>query len=71
MSRHVGAKRRDLDCACCGGGTEPQRQWTNQDTGYGLCQSCATWMVEEYGYTIDSIRDSYGEDAVAHLREQA
>lgn len=32
-----------LTCCCCGSYTTG-RQWHNRDTGYGLCQSCASWM---------------------------
>lgn len=32
-----------LTCCCCG---EPTigRQWSNRDTGYGLCPRCADWI---------------------------
>lgn len=31
---------KTLNCSCCGQYTQG-RQWWNQDTGYGLCESCA------------------------------
>lgn len=39
-------KPRRLLCACCGAVAGTWQQWHNQDTGYGLCASCADWIIE-------------------------
>ena len=39
-------KPRNLACACCGDDAGTWQQVHNQDTGYGLCASCADWIIE-------------------------
>lgn len=41
-------KTRRLICACCGSETRG-RQWSNRDTGYGVCVWCADRNSEKYG----------------------
>ena len=36
--------KRQLTCACCGGDAGRFQQFFNQDTGYGVCSSCVTWI---------------------------
>lgn len=39
-------KPRALTCTCCGDEAGTWEQWFNQDTGHGLCASCADWIIE-------------------------
>jgi hypothetical protein len=39
-------KTRRLSCACCGENAGEWLQFSNQDTGYGLCARCADWIIE-------------------------
>lgn len=32
-------------CACCGENAGRWEQWHNQDTRYGICRSCADWVM--------------------------
>lgn len=50
---------RTLDCACCGAMTRG-RQWHNQDTGYGLCPSCADWIASRFMAAAD-MESTYGK----------
>ena len=47
-------------CPCCGGLTSG-RQWPNQDTGFGLCPSCADW-IEGRGET--DMETTYGKRGI-------
>ncbi|WP_234265232.1 hypothetical protein [Hydrogenophaga sp. NFH-34] len=40
-------KIRRLKCACCGGEAGHWQQWHNQDTGWGLCRTCADWIMSQ------------------------
>jgi hypothetical protein len=42
-------RRSEKLCACCGALTAPLAQFWNQDTGYGLCSSCAVWIENRQG----------------------
>lgn len=52
---------RFLRCACCGG-LAVGRQWFNQDTGYGLCASCADFIEAKEG--AEQLERSYGKRGV-------
>ena len=50
----------NLHCACCGGYTK-ERQFFNQDAGYGLCPKCAVWIGEkEKKAYIERTYDAFG-----------
>lgn len=63
-------KIKRLICSCCGAETYG-RQWHNRDTGYGLCDSCNTWlkgrdtseeeMTRNYGVEFEHYNVSGGE----------
>lgn len=59
--------RRAKLCACCGARTAPLTQFHNQDTGYGLCASCADWIEEREG--SDYLARCYGKRGV-HIETQ-
>ncbi len=40
-------RKTSLTCACCGGDAGEWHQFDNQDTGYGLCATCADWIIEK------------------------
>ena len=48
---------KNLECCCCSGPARG-RQWFNQDTGYGLCPKCATWIRTRE--TAETMRSYYG-----------
>lgn len=50
--------KKTLTCACCGGDAPANKQFWNQDTGYGLCPRCALEMTEQEG--AQYMRDTYG-----------
>jgi len=52
---------RHLKCSCCGGDAGRYEQWWNQDTGWGLCGSCATW-ISERGMPTEELNQTYGKD---------
>lgn len=54
----MAAKPRSKLCACCGARTAPLMQYHNQDTGYGLCSSCADWIGVKEG--SEYLREHYG-----------
>ena len=49
---------RNLTCCCCGSGTHG-RQWWNRDTGFGLCDKCADWLVAR-GTDAEEMHSLYG-----------
>jgi len=51
---------RQLACSCCGGDAGRFEQWWNQDTGWGLCGACATWITER-GMSADELDRTYGK----------
>lgn len=46
-----------LECCCCGNRTIG-RQWYNRDTGYGVCEPCATKIA--LTETPEYMRSTYG-----------
>lgn len=59
----MGGVVKRLQCCVCGSGTKG-RQWWNRDTGFGLCENCAIWLVKERGVTPDEMRLCYGENGI-------
>jgi hypothetical protein len=61
--------RRRLRCACCGGDAGRWTQWFNQDTGYGICQSCVQWQL---GRRTDptEIARHYGKEGVNYAPKE-
>lgn len=65
MSTTTDHSIRSLLCTCCGGRTRG-RQFYNQDTGFGLCPSCADrilsrWPKPEHeGTDWRSFEQTYG-----------
>lgn len=57
---------RLLSCSCCGGETRG-RQFDNQDTGSGLCDVCAVWLVDVKDYSEDYMRRTYGREGFHYL----
>lgn len=53
-------------CCCCGDRTEPQAQWHNRDTGYGLCERCIDYCAS--GETPASFVSCYGNPGVHYAR---
>ncbi len=51
--------KRLLECACCGGWAGRWVQFFNQDTGFGLCASCAAWIAGRWGK--QEVLRSYGK----------
>lgn len=49
---------QSLRCCCCGESTVG-RQWSNRDTGYGLCVPCADWLPTR-GTTDAEMHELYG-----------
>lgn len=37
--------KRYLRCSCCGSDAGRWLQWSNMDTGYGICRKCVDWLV--------------------------
>jgi hypothetical protein len=56
-------KNRKLRCACCGYDAGTFQQFHNQDTGFGLCGSCATW-ISERGMSEEELNRTYGKEGV-------
>jgi NAD-dependent SIR2 family protein deacetylase len=52
------SKIKTLTCSCCGALTQG-RQWHNRDTGYGVCERCATSIGEKQ--TPVEMLSNYGE----------
>lgn len=52
---------RRLYCSCCGAVTHG-RQWSNRDTGYGLCKRCIDFVGRHYDAA--EMRSLYGERGV-------
>ena len=59
---------RRLTCCCCGESTRG-RQWWNRDTGFGMCESCITF-VRERGMSEGEIQRNYGVAGVHHSIEE-
>ncbi len=53
---------RRLSCACCGAVTRG-RQWHNQDTGYGLCSTCADWITARH-MQPEELERTYGKRGI-------
>lgn len=58
------SRPRQLVCCCCGAATRG-RQWWNRDTGFGICDRCATEQAEHE--EPERMRSLYGEAGV-HYR---
>lgn len=54
---------KNLKCACCGAMTIG-RQFHNQDTGYGLCDDCVTYIQSRGHYTQEEFERCYGVDGI-------
>lgn len=52
-----------LLCCCCGA-AHYGRQFHNQDTGHGLCDSCVTWIQGRNTYTPEEFKRTYGEPGI-------
>lgn len=65
-----------LICACCGDFAPAQKQWFNQDTGYGICAKCFARVLEQEQKTlglIDGLTEalkSYGRPGVHHSLDE-
>ncbi len=64
MTTKTEQKLEWLICCCCGLKFKG-RQWHNRDTGYGLCNKCAT----EFKNTehADTMKSHYGIEGVHYL----
>ncbi len=49
-----------LTCACCGSGAYG-KQWWNQDTGFGLCAACHSWILGRGITSPEEISRAYGK----------
>ena len=47
--------RKQKTCACCGSYAGKWEQWFNQDTGFGLCARCVTWIKTRRPFGHDPI----------------
>lgn len=56
-------KPQPLTCTCCGGDAGKWHQFWNQDTGYGLCASCASWIASR-GYSQEYLDETYGKEGL-------
>lgn len=58
--------KRRLYCACCGERTaDPWVQFWNQDTGHGMCERCADWIVtERHSMTPLEFEKCYGKAGI-------
>lgn len=61
------ASPQSLTCCCCGESTVG-RQWSNRDTGYGLCAPCADW-ISTRGTTDAEMHELYGIRGVHYAIE--
>lgn len=52
-----------LVCSVCGDAAGRFQQWWNQDTGWGVCRSCADWL-ETKGYAEDEMQFLYGKPGI-------
>lgn len=52
-----------LSCCCCGA-SHYGRQFHNQDTGFGLCETCVNWIKERGTYTPEEFNRTYGIEGV-------
>jgi hypothetical protein len=52
---------KTLQCSCCGSGTKGKQHW-NQDTGYGLCPKCVSWIIGRS--SLDEVKRSHGKPGV-------
>lgn len=52
---------RTLTCCCCSNPTLG-RQWSNRDTGYGLCERCALWLTDRE--TPAHMQSYYGQRGI-------
>lgn len=50
-------------CSHCGGDAGRFIQFWNQDTGFGICPSCVTWLKSR-GTTDEYLRETHGEPGV-------
>lgn len=50
--------KRAKTCCCCGSRTEPQAQWWNRDTGFGLCERCIDFCAHRE--TPEEFQSCYG-----------
>lgn len=62
-------KIRTLYCACCGSVTRGQ-QFHNQDSGYGLCPSCVTWIKSRNTYADEEFTRIYGVEGVNYCVDE-
>lgn len=53
----------NLTCACCGEAAGAFEQHHDQDTGYGICAACVSWMKGR-GTSANEIADLYGSAGV-------
>lgn len=56
-------KRKHLECACCGGDAGLFAQFFNQDTGYGVCKSCVSW-IQGRGMSQADFERTYGKPGI-------
>lgn len=61
MTAEIKDRPRTLRCACCGRETIG-RPWWNQDTGWGVCGTCADWIESQDGPA--TLADCYGRRGV-------
>jgi hypothetical protein len=63
MPRTMDTKVQWLQCACCGASSRG-RQWSNRDTGFGVCEACADRCEKRYGTA--EMESLYGQRGVNH-----
>tara|TARA_R110002020_G_scaffold337578_3_gene553014 strand:+ start:176 stop:364 length:189 start_codon:yes stop_codon:yes gene_type:complete len=51
----------NLTCCCCSGDTKG-KQWHNRDKGYGLCPTCADWIMKKE--TPEEMGRNYGKRGI-------
>ena len=61
---------RSLTCCCCGGPAPATAQWSNRDTGFGMCGRCIDWLRTR-GVPEAEIVFLYGHEGTHWLAEGA
>ena len=57
------APMRHMQCSCCGADAGRFQQWSNRDTGWGICRSCIDW-IKGRGETAEEIHRLFGVEGV-------
>jgi len=57
---------RRLTCSVCGSDAGRFQQWSNRDTGYGICAPCVDWLKGR-GTSAEELQRNYGTAGVHYL----